>query len=260
MENSEEITLRVSKLIKELGINKQTLAKAIGVHKNDIYKYFNGQLNFGPTLVTRIIKAYPQINPSWLLLGLGEITLPKEQGNTITINRGGDVSGNNNNYAVSGQIESHTEAFEEPTYENTAVPYFDVESAECGLQSGFGVGLTMNNSSGSVVLPTLKTKQGDIFISTRGRSMIDTNCPERSIPEGAMVLVRKWTANYIEWGEIYCVVTSDGYVVKRLMPGASEATVKCVSADSENYPPYEISKQDIQGIGRVIAVVSTTLL
>lgn len=260
MKNSENKALRISMLVEALGLNRSQFAESVLADKSDVYKQLSGKKAVGDALLDRILTAYPNVNPAWLHLGLGEMFLSKEQGNTITINRGGDVSGNNNNYAISGQIESHTEAFDEPAYENTAVPYFDVESAECGLQSGFGVGLTMNNSSGSVVLPTLKTKQGDIFISTRGRSMIDTNCPERSIPEGAMVLVRKWTANYIEWGEIYCVVTSDGYVVKRLMPGATEATIKCVSADSENYPPYEISKQDIQGIGRVIAVVSTTLL
>lgn len=260
MKNSENKALRVSMLIDALGLNRSQFAESVLTDKSDVYKQLSGKKPLGDALLDKILTKYPNVNPAWLHFGLGEMFLYKEQGNTITINRGGDVSGNNNNYAVSGQIESHTEAFDEPAYETTAVPYFDVESAECGLQSGFGVGLTMNNSSGSVVLPTLKTKQGDIFISTRGRSMIDTNCPERSIPEGAMVLVRKWTANYIEWGEIYCVVTSDGYVVKRLMPGASEATIKCVSADSENYPPYEISKQDIQGIGRVIAVVSTTLL
>ena len=74
------------------------------------------------------------------------------------------------------------------------------------------------------------------------------------------VLVRKWTANYIEWGEIYCIVTKDGYIVKKLMPGSTNETIMCVSADSENYPPYEISKQYVLGIGRVIAVVTVATM
>ena len=74
------------------------------------------------------------------------------------------------------------------------------------------------------------------------------------------MLVRKWSHNFIEWGEIYCLATSDGYVIKRLMPSEDNGKIVCVSADSDNYPAYEVSTEDIKAIGRVIAVVSTQML
>ena len=44
------------------------------------------------------------------------------------------------------------------------------------------------------------------------------------------------------------------------MPGADNSKILCVSADSDNYPAYEVLIDDIKAIGRVIAVVSTQML
>ena len=139
---------------------------------------------------------------------------------------------------------------------NDGVPFFDLEPAACGEFSGFGEAFTSNNLTSRIVLPDMKAKKGDIFIKTKGRSMVDYEHPELSIPEGAIVLIREWKENYIAWGELYCVMTRSGYAVKRLMPGADDAHVSCVSADSEHYPPYTIALSDIVGIARVIGILT----
>ena len=105
-------------------------------------------------------------------------------------------------------------------------------------------------------MPGLKAKEGDFFLRTRGRSMIDSLRPELSIPEGALVLVRKWDADYIQWGEIYCIATPEGYAIKRLMPSTDPDKVTLQSADQMLYPPYEIEKTTILALGRVIAVLT----
>lgn len=229
----EDKALRITKLIEALDISKSKFADSISEDKSVMYKYLNGKISVGDALFSKILKVYPQVSKPWLILGIG---------NMFT-----DGSG----------ISSPTEEIKE---HDNGIPYFALESAACGALSGFGSALTRNNSDGSVAIPTLRTKDGDIFIQTRGRSMIDIKNPERSIPEGAMVLVRKWTQNFIEWGEIYCIATEGGFVVKRLMPGTSADFVSCVSADSDNYPTYEIPTCDIKSIGRVIAVVSVTTM
>ena len=139
---------------------------------------------------------------------------------------------------------------------NDGVPFFDIEPAACGDLSGFGEAFTPANISSRIVVPNMKAKDGDIFIKTKGCSMVDYEHPELSIPEGAIVLIREWKENYIAWGELYCVMTRSGYAVKRLMPGADDAHVSCVSADSEHYPPYTIALSDIVGIARVIGTLT----
>lgn len=75
-----------------------------------------------------------------------------------------------------------------------------------------------------------------------------------------MLLVREWRRNYIEWGEIYCVMTADGYIIKKLLPSEDESKIRCVSSNTEEYPPYEILREDIRGLGRVVAAVTTRQL
>ena len=136
------------------------------------------------------------------------------------------------------------------------VPFFDIEPASCGEFSGFGEAFTSNNLTSRIVLPNMTAKAGDIFIKTKGRSMVDYEHPELSIPEDAIVLIREWKENYIAWGELYCVMTRSGYAVKRLMPAADDAHVSSVSADSDHYPPYTIALTDIVGIARVIGILT----
>lgn len=259
MGTDETIVLRIKELISYLGLSNGKFADKIGVQRSDMSKYLSGKQKVGEKLKMQIMFAFPNIRKQWLYFGLGEM-LDSPNSTTITVNRGGNINASNSAVATEGSAININGKGEAQPSKSIGTPYFGFESAACGALSGFGEALTANNSDGAVVIPTLPTKDGDIFLQTRGRSMIDTKCPERSIPEGAMVLVRRWTQSFIEWGEIYCLATTDGYVIKKLLPGSTDSTVKCVSADSDNYPPYEISTIDIKALGRVMAIVSTQML
>lgn len=257
MKVEDDIVLRIKQLISYFGLSNGKFADKIGVHRSDMSKYLSGKQKVGQKLKMQILLAYPNINEAWLLCGVGEMFDSPNTTTNININRAGNIHATHSAVATGGSALNIGMAAE---HSATGTPYFGMESAACGALSGYGDALTANNSDGSVVIPTLPTKDGDIFLQTKGRSMIDRKCPERSIPEGSMVLVRRWTQRFIEWGEIYCVATADGFVVKRLMPGSSAEFISCVSADTENYPTYEIPTCDIKSIGRVIAIVSTQLL
>lgn len=140
------------------------------------------------------------------------------------------------------------------------VPFFDAEAAACGALSGFGSPLAADRAAAYIRLPQIPQQEGDFFISARGRSMLDTADPSHSIPDGAMVMCRPKSGSFIEWGEIYCVATREGYVIKKLMPSDDDAYIRCVSTNEAEFPPYEIPKAEIVGIGRVIAVVSVMRL
>lgn len=254
---NEDRILRIKNLISELGMSNGKFADEIGINRGDFSKYINGKLSISEKLMNKVIVSFPNLNPSWLLYGAGNMFNSSQPTTNININRTGNIHATHSAVATGGSALNIGMAAE---HSATGTPYFGMESAACGALSGYGDSLTANNSDGSVVIPTLPTKDGDIFLQTKGRSMIDRKCPERSIPEGSMVLVRRWTQRFIEWGEIYCVATADGFVVKRLMPGSSAEYISCVSADTENYPTYEIPTCDIKSIGRVIAIVSTQLL
>lgn len=186
-----------------------------------------------------ICRGFPNLNISWLLNGDGTMlrtdgTLPPS-----CVHDYGDTY-------VGALISAN----------DVGIPYYDIEPASCGSLSGFGEAFTANNIAAHIVLPNMTAKKGDIFIKTKGRSMVDYEHPELSIPDGAIVLIREWTESYIAWGELYCVMTRSGYAVKRLMPGHDTDHISCVSADSQHYPPYDVSVNDIVALARVIGILT----
>lgn len=61
---------------------------------------------------------------------------------------------------------------------------------------------------------------------------------------------------FFQWGRVYALCTkSQGLMIKRLMPSENEGTITCVSYNEE-YPPFEIPKEDIVEIALVNGSIS----
>lgn len=134
------------------------------------------------------------------------------------------------------------------------IPFFR-RPLECGLPADFNACLMADRADGLLFIPDIS---GDFALVAHGESMVDTARPERSIPDGGVVVLKKVTENALRWGEVYAVATSDGFTVKRLMPGSTPDRVMCCSFNAE-YPPFEFALSDICGIARVVAVVNYRL-
>ena len=238
MDKRERLNLAYNHL-KSIGRihTQKDLAEKMGATPQNVSAALKGSASvLTDRFLIRLNEAfYGMFNLDWLITGIGEMLSPT--GKPL-------IADNAVSYLPSVGNS------------NDGVPFFDLEPAACGELSGFGEAFTPNNLTSRIVLPNMMAKTGDIFIKTKGSSMVDYEHPELSIPEGAIVLIREWKENYIAWGELYCVMTRSGYAVKRLMPGADDAHVSCVSADSAHYPPYTIALSDIVGIARVIGILT----
>lgn len=79
----------------------------------------------------------------------------------------------------------------------------------------------------------------EIAINAYGDSMVP------SIRSGQIVLCAEWKERYIEWGNIYLVITRGGRrCIKRVYPAADESAIECRS-DNANYLPFTVPKEDI---------------
>ena len=228
----ENIKERLQAYLKEKRINNSEFGRMIGVSNAYISSMRKAP---SPEVISQLSTKFPDLNIGWLITGEGSMLNPVEPQES-------------NTYVVRDASLDYNSA--------QGVPFFDTEAASCGQLAGFGTALEANNPSDIIIVPGMRAQEGDFFIRTRGRSMIDTLHPEHSIPEGALVLVRQWHADYIQWGEIYCVATPEGYAIKRLMPSPDPDKVTLQSADQMLYPPYEIEKTTILALGRVIAVLT----
>lgn len=175
-------------------------------------------------LLKKILLAAPDLNRVWLLTGEGDM--------------------------IIGQRN-----------ETTGIPFMgEAEMVAAGDLAGFGQPITPAQVTDNIILPALHFKPGDFAVSVRGRSMVDTEHPELSINDGAIVCLRPWNESFIRWGEIYCLFTTSGYAVKKLQPSDKDDCLMCVSSNEcEGYIPYRVSKAEIRGIAKVTAVINLQL-
>jgi transcriptional regulator with XRE-family HTH domain len=152
---------------------------------------------------------------------------------------------------------------EEPQTIDTkvAVPFFDDEIFTGGYLQGTGDNFSAYAHADVVRLPFLKVKDGDFAVQVHGRSMIDTEHPELSINDGAIVCLRPWRESFIEYGERYAIATRSGFTVKYIAESDREGYVKCVPANKEeNFTPYYINENDITGIAKVTAIINLQIM
>lgn len=61
---------------------------------------------------------------------------------------------------------------------------------------------------------------------------------------------------FIEWGKPYLIGTNSmGLLLKRLNPSDEDDCVLAISENRENFPPFKIPKEDINGLAQVLGVV-----
>lgn len=89
----------------------------------------------------------------------------------------------------------------------------------------------------------------DFAITVTGDSM----APE--YPSGAKILIKRINEKaFIDWGRVYVLDTVNGTVVKKIMPGKSEKSVRCVSVNPD-YPDFEVRFSDMLGMYRVLMML-----
>lgn len=175
-----------------------------------------------PDKIERIAQEFPDLNIVWLQTGEGEMLKgPAEK--------------------VDGS------------------PCFDLVTIQGGPGHGNGMeALTMDMSVGTMSVPGMPVGDCIPYIKVRGTSMVNRRDPAHSIPEGAWVGVKPSRSSAIHWGEVYAIMTTDGPVVKKVMPGSDAEHIKLVSYNEEDgFLPYELPTTEIiQPLYHIVAVVT----
>lgn len=218
-----ELSKRIEKLIEYSGLSIPKFSVHVGFKTpqavRELIKGNTKTLSYQAQ--EKILASFPEVSPSWLLTGEGEMLLvpspptepPPEKGDTILIpvvnldSRGGTA---------------YNEEVQTDTYITGQIPF-----------------------------PRSIAHQGDVVIPIYGDSM------EPTYKAGSMVLIREvelWR-EYLELGCTYVIgLVDDRRIIKTVMAGSDTQHYLLVSINPA-FQPQEIDKRIIRSVWRVIVSV-----
>ena len=213
---------RIIEFYTQLGVSKREFERTIGVSNGYIDKLKHTPM---PEKLESILLQYPQLNKIWLLTGEGDMLNYENE---------------------KKQIDSSS-------------PAFDLATIQGGIGHGTGSEQFMaKNAVGIMAVPGIPVGEGTPYIQVRGSSMVNRRDPAHSIPDGAWIGLRPAQSSVIRWGEVYAIMTTDGPVVKKVMPGNDAEHITLVSYNEEDgYLPYELPTDEIiYPLYHIVAIVT----
>lgn len=215
------ITQRILQLIDSKGISKNKFYKETGLSNGFLDKV----KDIGVSKIEKILKAYPSVNPIWLLTGSGEMYKNADKNNVYS-----------------------KEAI--PSRDNLKPIPLVNELAAGGFSSG-AFSIDEDDIKEYYIIPKFRHKNIDFMIEVYGDSMLPR------YRSGDIVACQ--IANYdvfIQWNKIHVIATRhQGIIMKRIKMGKREGFLTLV-ADNSDYDPIDIPISEITGIALVQGLVS----
>ncbi len=216
---------------KKLTIRK--FEEEIGYSNGAFASQLKRSKTIGVDKLENILRAYPEINPAWLLTGKGEMLL-----------RGSDTS----------KVEEPAVAYKRTTSADDYIGKKGIPLIPIDAMAGFGdreVQVREQDIVDRYRIPEFDGKGVEYIIRVSGSSMYPT------YSNGDLLGCRPFKdTTFFQWGKPYVLDTDQGAMVKRLFPvSGDEELLECRSDNKETYPAFTISKKSIYRIAIVVGVV-----
>lgn len=235
------INERIDLLIKELfSGNKRAFSRAAEI-STSVTENIVGKRQGNPSfeVLEKIARAIPNLNSEWLIKGEGKML------------RIENTSSGKNTYTTSEQ--------DSPSYghTNTERPFLDPISNTMNLTDGFMAAIEKSDSR-NLSIPFIRDY--DFSLRVHGDSMINPDNTKKSIEDSDIVACKLWKESYIRWGEVYAIATSEGYMIKKIIPSETPEHIRCVSFnEAQGYLPYDLPLCDISDWAIVVGKVSVSI-
>ena len=219
---------RLRKFLDFQGISVRQFEAMIGSSDGKIAKFMATNSSLKSDTLSKIMEVFPQLSIEWLITGEGEMLKSPVDGsltNTKELRR---------NYEGASDLKRL------PLVTQKAVAGFG--NADFAIRE--------EDVKDYYVVPKFRYHQVDFMIEISGSSMY----PNYNSGDVVACTILH-DGSFIQWNKCHIVATREqGILCKRLMPGSTDDTLKMVS-DNENYPPFEVPKEDITGIALVVGVI-----
>lgn len=233
------IKQRILQFAATLGISKRDFYTKIGVSRGTL----ESGTGITEDIMAKFIATYPHISSEWLLTGKGNMLKESEKDSSA---EGKDKNIDKHEQSTIS-IDLGTCAQQFPYTDNAVkgIPLIPL-SAMAGAFTGDTS--VMEYECERYVIPAFKG--ADFLIQVKGDSMQPTYY------SGDLVACERVPLNdiFFQWNKTYVLDTKQGPLIKRIMPGSDNEHILIVS-DNNNYPPFELSKDQFYGVALVRGIV-----
>lgn len=210
---------RIKIIVGYLHINLKEFSERTGYDRPQaLYDVVNEKTqNISSSMCRKILAAYPEFNKEWIMTGEGPMLVPGtcESLATASSNR---------------QPVASFEVTDSPTF----IRYWKYIDALSLATRSF------DETLGDYVPMTIPD-----FSDCTDAIDIYGDAMSPLYKSGSIVLLKQWKENFIEYGQVYLLVTRNGTrLLKQIQPGHDHAHVTCVSMNSQ-YSPFQILREDI---------------
>lgn len=216
-QNISPIKQRILSFAETLGISKREFYSQIGVSRGTL----ESKSSITEDVMARFIARFPQVSPSWLLTGNGNMILPTQNKDTQEL-----------------PVAHHTDSEE-------GIPLIPINAMAGAFTEDQQI---MEYECERFIIPTFKG--ADFLIGVKGSSMY----PRYN--SGDIVACKRLNIQdlFFQWNKVYVLDTDQGPLIKRIKPGTDKDHVTIVS-DNKEYEPFELAIDHIYHVALVIGVI-----
>lgn len=219
---------RLQAFMEYSGINDNQMTVTAGLSNGLIGKAKSGGKGMSAANIEKILKAYPNLSPAWLLTGEGEML---RQSISCTCH--------SQEYPSSQTLDARSESI-------TSVgmrPRLPL-SAAAGTLSIATESVAESDCEQMPVIEAFPSY--DFTIPIEGESMAPDYLP------GDELACRFCTAENIRWGRPHVLDTSDGIIFKRIYDGG--ASILCRSINPK-FKDFEVDKKDVLHVAEMVGFI-----
>lgn len=222
------VSERIGEYLNHKGISYYAFENSLGASRGSISKAVKDGKSIGSQMLEKILVVYPDMDPTWLLTGDGNMIRGKEENTSVKTYR----------------LKTDT------IVESQQIPLYDLE-AVAGLVPLFNDNTNFRPVD-HISIPHLPKCDGAVYVT--GDSMYPL------LKSGDIVMYKEISdiANNIFWGEMYLVSIDLGgeeYVtVKYLQRGQTPETILLVS-ENKHHQSKEVGFENIRALALVKASI-----
>lgn len=220
---------RIKIFIDNKGITIKAFEESVGFSNGAFGSQLRNNKTIGVDKIENILSVYPELSPEWLLTGKGTmLKTEKVYANAIPAS------------FVNDKMSEYSGLKQIPLVSQLVAAGFGSEDFQIKEQ----------DVKDFYVVPKFRNKRVDFMIEVTGSSMY----PKYNSGDVIACTIIK-ESGFIQWNKAHVIATREqGILVKRLKEGSDQDHLIAIS-DNKDYPPFEISKEEITGIAIVAGVI-----